>query len=240
MKISLLLLFMFIIIQLAATGQVNEQKNYLYLKSDSVIYGKNISYKARSIGSSYFLIDSVKIKPDKVKFYKTNAGFYGIADNSTLDPVFAIRIIKSKINIYTTDTLNSAFRHYDASDLITYEGLADKYHFYNKGFGDVKKIKYRNLQYDLSDNPESVLHLNKCRSIRGISTALYVTGCAAIIGGLVSVYTKTENKQSNWLKPDFTFNIIAIGFGASSCLTGLVVSSSQKKHIEKAIEAYNK
>lgn len=240
MKIPHLLLITFIIIQLAVTGQVNERKNYLYLKSDSVIYGKNISYKARSIGSSYFLIDSVKIRPDKVKFYKTNAGFYGIADNATLDPVFALRIIKSKINIYTTDTLNSAFRRYAASDLITYEGTADKYHFYNKGFGNLKKIKFRNLQYDLADNPKSVLHLNKCRSIRGASAALYVAGCAAIIGGLVSVYAKTENNQGNGPKPDFTFNIIAIGFGASSWITGFVVSSAQKQHLEKAIETYNK
>ncbi len=185
-------------------------------------------------------MDSVKIKPDKVKFYKSNAGFFGIVENATLDPELALRIIKSNINIYTTDTLNSAFRLYAFSELITYEGLVNQYHFYNKGFGDVKKIKYRNLQYDLSDNPESVLHLNKCRSIRGISAILYVAGCAAIIGGLVSVYAKTENKQGNGPKPDFTFNIIAIGFGASSIVTGFGVSSSQKQHLEKAIEAYNK
>lgn len=232
---------MFIVLQELTYGQADESKNFLYLKSDSVIYGTNIYYKTRNFGSSYFLVDSVKINPINVKFYKTKSGFYGRSDNMEVNPVFAVRVIKSKINIYKTDTLYSSYRFYPSATGMSSSGLViNKQHFYNKGYGDLKKMSYRNMKADLSDNPESSLHLNKCKTVRRNTTVLYSAGFALIVGGLVGLIAKTSNVPENSPEPNLTGNFVAMGLGTGCCWAGYFVSLSQAKHLISAINSYNK
>lgn len=241
MKILSIVSFVFIVLQQSLYGQVDQSKNYLYLKSDSVIYGENITYNTRYFGSSYFLVDTIKINPIHVKFYQSKSGFYGRSDKMEVNPVFAVRVIQNKINIFKIDTIYSSYRFYPTATGMASSGLViNKQHFYNKGYSDLKKLNYRNLKVDLADNPESSLHLNKCKSVKRNTTILYSAGFALIIGGLGSLIAKTSNVPENTPEPNLKGNFAAMGVGFACCWAGYFVSLSQPKHLINAVKSYNK
>jgi len=98
-------------------GQVDENKNFIYSFSDSVIYGRIIEYKTPFLGSSHFLVDSKKIQPDLVKFYRNETGFY--ANTKTVNfsgtSSFTERIRKGRINLYEKETTTYSPGHFNST-----------------------------------------------------------------------------------------------------------------------------
>src|SRR5687767_14298472 len=82
-------------------SQVDETKNFIWLYSDSILYGK-VEYKTPVFARNHFLFDGKKIDQDSVKFYKSDASFFANLRrvNSMGTSSFAIRIEKGKINLF--------------------------------------------------------------------------------------------------------------------------------------------
>ncbi len=217
-------------------GQISDDSYYVYLFSDSVIYGKNIKYVTPVFKKAYFMVDSAIIYSGFVKFYKDESGFYANIKllNFWKTDYFAKRVEKGNINLYRKTTIDYVPGTYNYTTG-TYTPGITKYHIkeaYNRGFGDIKKASYKNLIVDLSDNPQSILYLKKYRRTKTAGILLKITGAAAFMGGIISAIAK-DNIESR------TANYIVAGVGVI-CLIGTgPIHNLQRKHFLNAIDVYN-
>ena len=223
-------------------AQISGKSDCLYfygdsiICSDSIVYGSYRSKDKYQKNEKFFLVDTSRmIAADDVKFYKKGTEFYanlfGVEYNDS--SVFAKRTFEGNINIY------QIFSYYNEPDPQTgmYHSSDQNYsvlasiRYYNKGLGDLKQLRYKNLKVDLIDNPESVLYLKKFRNLRRIQTILNIVGGFALASG---IYARTKDH----VKTAESQRSIAIGV---SCLAVSVPFMFNKsKSMKKAIDVYNK
>lgn len=241
----------------AGAQEVPDNKNYLYLYSDSIIYANRIQLRPDFSGYWQLRVDSRRIPVDQVKFFNNEDGFFANTKKLTFTRTsqFSERIIEGKINLYQERpydpfSYDRSYRHgygyrpgrYPAVDMSMY---------YNKGYTDLKKVNYNNLKYDMADNPESMKFLNKYRKSASRSKIMYVTAGASIIAGFVSfLATGTghndmpsgfgfDNRPS--LKsPNYTASYVLMGLGFGMAVGGYAVQSAGAGNIENAVDAYNR
>lgn len=225
-------------------GQVDVNKNFVYFYSDSVIYGRIIENKT-FLRNSYFLVDSIKIQTDLVKFYRNETGFYANTRAVSFSGAssFAERIREGKINLYENKTTTHVPNQYNYTTGKYTGGMSTTNikNYYNKGFGDLKKANYQNLSLDLADNPESMIYINKYKSKRDVQTVLCLVGGVSIIAGFATLINKTKAWDESVLhpKPNVTGSFVAIGLGAASFWVSYFIELSKPAHLRSAIDKYN-
>ena len=165
-----------------------------------------------------------------------------MANTRNLNPsgtsVFVPRITKGNINLYEREVY---VQHSSPTGFGFYGGKRiDNY--YNIGFNELKKANYKNLNLDLADNPESMLHLNKYKSLRNTETGLYVAGGTLLVLGFATVMHKTKDWDGTdaMPKPNVTANVVVFFAGGICIGTGALLNLSKPKHIKNAISAYNR
>lgn len=227
------------------SGQVDENKHFIYFFSDSVVYGRIIEYETPFFGNTHFLVDSKKIQPDLVKFYRNETGFYANTKTVSFSGTssFTERIRKGKINLYEKETTTYNPGHFNPSTGMYSGGMATRNikNYYNKEFGDLKKANYQNLSLDLSDNPESMIYLNKYKTTRDAQTVLYIVGGATLIAGFATLINKTKDwdGSDSQTEPNVFGNIVAIGVGAGCFWVSYFIGFSKPKNLRIAIDRYN-
>ena len=94
---------------------------------------------------------------------------------------------------------------------------------------------------DLADSPESMLHLNKYKSINSTQTVLIVAGSGILITGFAMLINKTKDADNspNQVKPNVTGSIVTICVGTGCIWASYIISFSKPKQLRKAIDAYN-
>ena len=219
-----------------AFAQVDESKNYLYLYSDSVIYGKNIIYESWLDGSPHFIVDSKRIHPEQVKFFQSEMGFY--ANTRDLDIAgrtsFSERIRKGKINLFEKQIRDyPGYHHTPYSNPQEETGLT-ALNYYNIGFGDLKKASYSNLKSDLAEHPASLAQLKEYGKVHKLSKRLLLAGGIGMLSGVVSLISPGWDRDP---RLGLSFGLIVGGGGLM--LGGLFTSLSKPKYLKKAVDAYN-
>ncbi len=235
-----------------AQAQVQDAKNYLYLYSDSVIYARKIQLRSDYSGYWQIRADSRRIPVDQVKFFNNEEGFFANTRKLTFTRTteFSERIIEGKINLFQErpyDPYAYNWRHSHHNNRATPINLSI---YYNKGFGDLKKVNYKNLKDDLSDHPESMEFLNNYRKNANLSKVMYVSAGASAIAGLAYFLVQGKSQmnstsgpgfgQSSIKEVNFAPAFILLGLSAGFALGGFVFQTSGPKHIESAIESYNR
>lgn len=240
MKKNLTLIAMIILINNLSYCQ--NQKYFTRLFSGETIYAINIEFISKTFSKSYFLVNGNEIQKETVKFYKNYDGFFVNTKNLNLSGTsnFAKREISGNINLfgkeYTTYTTAMDSNGMMMGGFATNATIS---YYYNKGeFGDLKKSNYKNLKVDLSDNPNSMSHLNKFKSVKQRETLLYFLGGAIMTVGVSSLINKTSNVPEDVTpKTGGSFAIIGIGFG--TLITNYLTTKNKHDHIKNAIETYN-
>jgi hypothetical protein len=239
MKKKILLIIGYVFIQKISFGQIDESKSYLYLFSDSVVYGNIIVDENSFSGTKHFSVNSKVIEPNLVKFYKDEIGFYANIKYLKFSGSsrFAERIRQGRINLYKKEAANYKSILYNV--LLGWPdrmiiSANESYYYYNKNFDNLKKISYKNLNSDLSDNPESMKHLNKYKSITHIQTAINIVGGISLIAGYVGLL---DNLSSNGNKKP-TVAITGLLMGTVCIFTNYFLILSKRKHLINAIVIY--
>lgn len=244
---------------LSAGAQVSDTKNYLYLYSDSIIYAKKILLRPDFSGYWQLRVDSRRVPVDQVKFFNNEDGFFANTNKLSFNRIsqFSERIIEGRINLFQQRTYDPY--DYDRSYRYGHDYGHDHGRssavavstYYNKGFGDLKKVNYRNLKYDMADHPESMKFLNTYRKRSNLSKIMYATAGASMIAGVLSVLrTKSDNdnfptgnhfgSQPSLKSPNFTATYVLMGVGLGIAGAGYAVQSSGARNLENAIDAYNR
>ena len=220
--------------------------NYIYTYKNDIIYGRIIEFEEPFIGFPiYMLVDSEKYSLNEIKFYKNETGFHANTKNTGISNSsnFIERMRKGKINLYErTSNYNPGYFNSSTGTYSGGLGTVSIINYYNIGFGDLKKANYQNLTIDLADNPESLIYLEKYKSIKDKQKLLYIVGGAAIIGGFATLINKTKDWDGTDSEPEpnVTGNIVVIGIGAGCFWVSYFMSFSKPKYLRKAIDEYNK
>ena len=243
MKKRLYVIIVLVILLKTASAQMDENRDFIYFFSDSILVG-NIEYKSPIFGIDYLLLNSNKVLLDRVKFYKKGGGFYANTNGAAFrgSPDFTKRIREGKINLYEKVNVNTYTGHFTPSGAyMGGGGSVTILNYYNKGYDDLKRANYKNLSFDLADNPESLIHLGKYKKVQNTQTGLYIAGGAAILVGIVTLVAKTDGVDyDNEPSPDVSANLAAIGVGAFSCFISYTLSFSKPGYLRKAVDTYNR
>ncbi|WP_316841249.1 hypothetical protein [Pedobacter gandavensis] len=232
---------------LTAQSQVQNSKNYLYLYSDSIIYADKIQLRPDFSGYWQLRVDSRRVPADQVKFFNNENGFFANTRKLTFmrDAEFSERIIEGKINVFQERSYDPyAYDWHHRHENHSANPMAMSM-YYNKGFGDLKKLKYRNLKNDLAGHPESMKFLNTYKKRSVISKIMYATAGAAIISGCAiflkpEVLEKRPGFGSQFKDTNVTPAYVLMGLGVGLVAGGYAVDVSKSRYMEQAIEAYNR
>lgn len=243
---------------LSAGAQVSNTKNYVYLYSDSIIYAKKILLRPDFSGYWQLRVDSRRVPVDQVKFFNNEDGFFANTNKLSFNRFsqFSERIIEGKINLYQ----QRSYDPYDYDRSYRY-GHGNEYNYgrnsavaistyYNKGYADLKRVNYRNLQQDMADNPESMKFLNTYKKRSNLSKIMYATGAASMIAGVLSLLSTESSDndfpsgnhfgQSSLKSPNFTATYVLMGLGLGIAGGGYAVQTAGARNLETAIDTYNR
>ena len=243
-RITLLLVLLFGKLALLFS-QIDEAKNYVIFYTDSVIYAKNIEFETPAFSENYLAVDALKIKPDHVKYFKCETGFYANIKslNANGQSSFVQRIRKGKINLYKDDFWVSSPMFVGANG--TYSGGVStrvSIQYYEKENETIKRAKYKNLKLDLADNPRSMDLLNQFKKSRNTQVVLYLTGGALLVAGTIGLINHAENSNNNSFDTNRSATAlptVALLSGATCFFINYIIDLQKPKKIKKAIEIYN-
>jgi hypothetical protein len=226
---------------LAARAQVRESENFLYLYSDSVIYARDIKLRPDFSGYLRLRADSKGIPMDRVKFFSNEDGFFANTRKLNLIGVsaFSERIMEGRINVFqerSYDPISYSSYRYDRRGRNRIEPVIDVSMYYNKGYDDLKKLNYRNLKNDMSDNPESMDMLRNYRRSMNTTNLLYVAAGASLLTGFLTVATGGAGVSNSKFALGGTLMGLGLGFATGGYLKYL----SGNRKLENAVEAYNR
>lgn len=240
---------------LSARAQVHESKNFLYLYSDSVIYAKKIMLRPDFAGYWQLRADSRRVPTEQVKFFNNEEGFF--ANTRKLHFVrtdaFSERIIEGRINVFQEMTYDPFLYDRGPRYRDNRQSRVDLRMYYNKGFSDLKKVNYYNLKNDMSDHPESMDLLKSYRKSMNTSKIMYAAAAVSVIAGMVS-FLSTDNKTDSSFSGHFgdgtssmntslsgyTPSFIMLGVGLGFAVGGFAIQTSGSRHLERAVDAYNR
>ncbi|WP_129713585.1 hypothetical protein [Pedobacter sp. SYP-B3415] len=229
---------------LSAAAQQQPAGNYLYLYSDSVVQAERIRLRADFYGSLHLRVDSRRVPAAQVKFFSNEEGFFGNTRRLNLGGVssFSERIVEGKLNLYQQQAydvdLSGEFGRYRRP----VPQRVDTRMYYNKGFEDLKRVNSINLMHDMADSPESQELLKRYQRKVSTSRVMYGVAGAAIIGGLASFLISGSKSVGSFdsRMPSFGASYALLGIGAGFALGGYAVGASAGRHLEDAVDHYNR
>jgi len=246
---------------LNAGAQERQSKNFIYLFSDSVIHAENIRVRPDILGYFQLRADSKRFPLAQVKFFSNEDGFFANTRkiNFNGDNSFSERMIEGKINLFQQISyepsvydreFNHGYRHRSRRSL-----AVDSRMYYNKGFGDLKKVNYNNLKRDMADDMQSMRMLEIYRKSKKTTTILYVAAGASIAGALIAMVVGglrdvnnvgkgsgfgTHNSGVNLKDSNMTPSYILLGVGVGTAIWGYSLDRNSARNLESAFDTYNR
>lgn len=237
---------------LTAQAQLQPSKNFLYLYSDSIVYAQRIQLRPDYSGYWQLRADSRRVPVDQVKFLNNEEGFFANTRKLTFRGVseFSERIIEGKINLYQERPYDPYAYDWHHRHSYNSPHPLSLSMYYNKGFGDLKKVRYKNLKEDMADHPESMEFLNTYRKNANLSKTLYVSAGVSAVASFTYFLIQGNRElnsvgkggfgQSSIKSVNFAPAFILLGLSAGFAVGGFVFQTSGPRNIERAIESYNR
>lgn len=253
MKKKLLLLGTLLLIQISVKSQIKKGtfENYVLEYSGEITHAKKVIYNTAIFKENYISADTVKFDPRNVRFFYNENGFYANTKRlNTFGTIgFTERIIEGNVNLYEkelTYNYNTGFNNVGYGTIggvvnfgLTTENISN-IRYYNIGFRELKRVNYQNLSEDLSDNLESMLHLDTYKKVKKRERLFYIIGTTMIFTG-AHFYIKDNRKSGSsdrWEKPTKRgLTIALLGFGTN--VVNYILGKGKDEHIINAIETYN-
>jgi len=179
---------------------------------------------------------------DQVKFFSNEDGFF--ANTRKLNPIgiteFSERILEGRINVFQERTYDPILYspHMHGRRYRTRVEPINVSMYYNKGYDDLKKLNYRNLKNDMSDNPKSMDMLRSYRRSMNTTNLLYTAGAASLLAGFLNLAlpgNKTSISDTN-----FALSGALMGIGLGFVTGGYLNHISGNRKLENAVDIYNR
>ncbi|MFA6402176.1 MAG: hypothetical protein WCX31_11215 [Salinivirgaceae bacterium] len=220
-------------------------ENLIYTYSGNIFTGNNFDVLNEN-GYAYMIIDSLKVELSHIKFIKYNNYFW--ANTNKIENkgknYFALRTHTGSINLFTKVELrvNTNFTNIYLSSNQMWGDYTKKIeshnlNYYNKGYGDLQSLKYKNLVISCSDNQESMTILNEAKMYSERSTIFYLAGATSIIFGFINSINHNDSSSDFIHSKGFSV-YLPIGIGIGSIWLGSKMSKRKSELLLKSVEVY--
>lgn len=205
--------------------------HFIYLHDNTLLREVDFEVKQNLLSRRFFFPSGEKINLADIKYFQDKKGYYA---------VFSSGYDTAKRLEYGTIDL---FVKYDYVSTGPGPGGISKSYYYARGFGDLKRLQYKNLKADLILDPDPAFktqnelinkYLEKNKTRRTVSLAMLGGGLATfLVGGLIY-----ESGDGPVVTP-------AQRTGLAICLAGILtagisVTINRDKPLMNALKEYNK
>jgi len=213
MQRSCQLLLVFILISI---GHAQQDNSYIQLQSGEKLYGKIVLSTPMNNGWFLTLNDTAQYSIIDIQSFQDSSGYYLRIDGRSK---VAFRMQKGNMDLFTKHILD---------DESTNSFHLKSTHYFSINGQAAQIVNYDNLRRGLSNNPQSLACLNKCRISQYTQNTITVVTIGAIIAILASQGDNKNKLQNSLLS------------GVAGTWLSFMANSYQKKKLEEAIFEYNK
>lgn len=243
MKKSILILYIFLSFNIFS----QDNRNFIKLFNDSVIYGNKIEYNDNHFTKRYFTVDSIVYKVEEVAFYRNETGLYANTMHANYGTISFKKMDElGKINVSSMNAWDSYMNNLTSTLPGYYSNsfnLFETPFYYSKEYGKLRNLNYNNLKVDLIDNQNSMTILSEYKTIQkkqlifsGIATGLIASGAVILFHSVLA--SSSNNKPIN--EPLFIGSCVTFGLGSVFAYTSFAIGYNKKKLLFQAIETYNR
>ena len=219
-----------------ASAQSDNTRFFVGLRDGRVLDAETISIRERGFGGSYLIVDGRdQVLLTDVLYFQNQDGYFihepieGSNRSTLMRREFDGRIAMYSVTQVVYNSPNGINNNYRYNNGFNQnQGWREKTTYYfRKDNGPVQRYNYRNLKYELSDNPESAALLQEVGRQRFAMYGLYVAGAGVSIWSMLRTLTEGSVPISTW-----------IGLGLLTVPT--FVGGSIDTKMEQAVLLYNK
>ncbi len=214
-------------------AEIEEKHPIFIVTKNNKLITEGLEYKERPFWSSEVSVNGHKFPQRNIKFIKANNGFFAQVEALSITPKFYKRVQKSKLNLFErynySYSYNGGFVRWNETRRL----------YYNKGFHELKKANYQNLKTDLADNPKSMVHLQKYRRDSNIEIFSFAGAGVALLVGVLQASKANDESKNPGETPSYAPIVVPICISGAGMWIGHIIGKSKKKHIDRAIAAYN-
>lgn len=233
---------------LSAAAQVQESKNFIYLFSDSIIYAEKVRMRYDAFNYPVVRADARKFSTDQVKFFNNSNGFF--ANTRKLDILgrsgFAERVEEGKLNLFRE--VNYDPYDYDEEydwryrrGYAYYRGTSMSSDMYfNKGYGNLKRLNYKNLKESMTDAPECMDMLAAYRKKTTTRNILFGAAGASFIAGAIAGFIAVDHSRIGSKDSGFNTAIALVGSSFGFAFGGVMVHLSASRQLRSTVDTYNR
>ncbi|WP_214226118.1 hypothetical protein [Pedobacter sp. B4-66] len=241
---------------LTSRAQEHESRNFLRLYSDSVIYADRVRLRPNFSGTWQLQADSKRVRPELVKFFSNEDGFFANSGRLSFGrgTEFSERIVEGKINVYQEIPYDQFMYGREYRYRGRREPAVNLRMYYNKELDNLKKVSYSNLKNDMADNTQSMDFLQGYRRSMNTSKIMYAAAGASLVAGIFSFIVKGTSQKAKFERegfggqgfdmnakgPNFTSTLVFLGLGLGFVAGGYSIQLSGSRHLENAVDAYNR
>lgn len=212
--------------------------NYVKMLDGSEFTGE-FKMKRPILSIPHILLENeTKIYFSEIECYQYREEFFQRIPSSFSANKFAKRVLKGKIDFYSSVTLNKTpgFSNTistpggDFTTLTPGTSSLSSVDYFRKGNGDLEKASYKNLAVALKDNKESMRYLSQYKTLNRVQWGMTLGGIGLVVGGLSQI-DKEDGLTSGG-------KALMISGGIISGI-GQIFGLKKPEKIMDAIEVYN-
>jgi hypothetical protein len=188
-----LLIWIFVAMSASAQSQMSKE-NYVILYTGDTFTGNHVLYDSPILRSPSFQMDDKRFETGKVAFVQNNNGYFANLDHLYRGKErYAMRIRTGRICVYeevdmslyggeqlqlSSDTPNEL----EKTDRLA---SGNSFGYYNVMGREIQRATYRNLKFDLADNPEAMKEVRMIRKYQILQCLLFAGGAGLIANAVV-------------------------------------------------------
>lgn len=225
MKFLLALFFLFFWL----TESFSQDGDFIELENGNIITGQKIEFRSPAFKASYLLVDDKdKYELSTVRIYQIHGHYYKkMQPPGFLSESFFLRTAHGRIDAYS-----KASTTYVSNANGGMTTMSNRWDYYSKDDGPLKKMRYRFLKKELTESAEAMKVIKKIKTLRYVSAGLYVGGSALIVSGIASTASSTDKSKSSGIPG----GVIA---GALTFTVNMILLNTKRNMLTDAIDAYN-
>ncbi len=214
-------------------AEIKSGEYFLYLQNETLLKEGNYEEKEKFSKFVYSHLNGDKIKLKDIRFFRNVDGYFGVYTKNNGNGK-GVRLIREREGAFELFYKSRNWKN----DLESRSAFANKKSYYSKNYGEIKKLKYKNvledMQFDGNDKMgpkqkvilEHLAKAKKQKRFKGIALGVGIAGCIAGYWMII-----TDDSQQN------IRGLLVGGVG----LAGLTVSRFLGSQIElkRAIGEYN-
>ncbi len=201
---------------------------FIQFQNGDFLFQKSMKQQKPNFSGNYFLIENKRLDYEYIRFIGDGINQVAFSELFKNKNYYAFRTVAGEYNIYSYTLIV-----HSTGSPISDKGVKN---YFNTGFEDLQKLKYKNLPLDIINSEASAPYLAEFKRHRKIQNTIWISSLATAFGGFIIGTT------ASIITDDPSGAIIGFGCLITGSLSSWIsVPFREKKNedLRNAIKAYN-